>query len=151
MKPFVVLGCGKTKKAIAPGATCPAIELYSGQLFAIRRKYAEAVCGGVDVIVSARYGVLRPDQEIETYELNLNDCDKETRAKWAATVAKQLVPLVPVGSTVVLLCSGPYAKFSTEHEMRGRVFLDPLPGPLRFAKAMQFLNNEIKRHNGKGG
>jgi hypothetical protein len=41
-------------------------------------------------ILSAKYGLLLPDDEIEPYELTLKNMTKQERKKWAEKVADQL-------------------------------------------------------------
>lgn len=124
-KYFVVIGCGKSKKELAEGEKAPAIEMYTGGLFTARRKYAEAVYGKVDVIVSALHGCLLPEQEISKHELDLRSLDKRSRDAWSIKVAGYVAQLAPRDAAIVLLCSGPYAEFTKEHEMRGRTIFDP--------------------------
>jgi cytoplasmic iron level regulating protein YaaA (DUF328/UPF0246 family) len=46
--------------------------------------------GGPIAILSAKYGLLPPDQEIEPYELSLRDLGDADRQAWGARVLQQL-------------------------------------------------------------
>lgn len=79
---IALVGCGKSK-ASEPR---PACELYTGSLF--RAAYAHAVATSDRVfIVSAKHGLLRPDEVVEPYEHKLRF--RESFA-WARVVVDQL-------------------------------------------------------------
>jgi hypothetical protein len=63
-----LVGCVKAKRA----SPAPAAALSTSPLFAGRRHYAEATCDRW-FILSARHGLLGPDQVIEPYDESLVD------------------------------------------------------------------------------
>jgi len=61
-KTLVILGCSKEKLH----HKAKAIEMYQGTLFKLGCKYAESIKADI-VILSAKYGILYPDQVIKPY------------------------------------------------------------------------------------
>ena len=64
-------------------------DLYVSPWFQLARQYAEST-GSPWFILSARYGLLAPDQMIEPYEQTLNTMPIEERRAWADRVRDQL-------------------------------------------------------------
>lgn len=79
---IAVVGCGKTK-LLKPAR---AKNIYTGPLFRAARAYAEE-CDEWR-IVSARYGLLKPDQRIEPYDDRLKPKDAP---QWGVQVANDLI------------------------------------------------------------
>lgn len=117
--PFVVIGCGKAKRALALGETCRAIDLYTGPLFAARLAHARAL-GGPHAILSAAYTLLTPDAEVSGYEADLRRRSKRERADWARNVAHAIKMLTKPGQRVIVLASGPYSAFADHLVAGGR-------------------------------
>lgn len=86
---LVLLGCVKTKKTGRHRAK----DLYDSTLFIGRRAHAEAT-GRPWYILSAKYGLVGPDQEIDGYELALTDLSTQQRRSWSAEVLTHLQRLV---------------------------------------------------------
>lgn len=98
-----LVSCVKSKQTSA-AAAC---DLYTSQLFRALRGYAEA---NADVwyILSAEYGLLRPDQVIVPYERTLNAMRKRDRLAWAERVQRQLLQVLPSEAEVILLAGVRY-------------------------------------------
>ena len=81
-----LISCTKVKK----NYPCRAREMYAASdLF--RKAYAYAIKHYDDVaILSAKYGLLSPDEEIIPYELTLNKMTKAYQNAWAERVFTQL-------------------------------------------------------------
>lgn len=94
LRRLVCIGCSKTKRDVAPnpkrGNRVTPVEFYGGQLFPLRVQYAESR-GLPWVVLSAKYGVWRPDVEQKTYDLRLDDLHPADFAAWHASVAYSLV------------------------------------------------------------
>ena len=82
---ILLVGCVKTKR---PGRHT-AMNLYNSSLFEGRRAYAERT-GRPWFILSAHYGFLRPNQEIDSYDLGMGDLSSRQRAEWAERVLSDL-------------------------------------------------------------
>lgn len=95
------------KKLVRPAA---AKDLYVSTWFVKARKYVES-SGGDWFILSAKYGLVHPDQVIEPYELTLNRMAKPDRREWAAGVIDQLLPHLKPGLSVTILAGSRYREF----------------------------------------
>ncbi|WP_420462687.1 DUF6884 domain-containing protein [Candidatus Palauibacter sp.] len=87
---LVLVGCVKTKHE----ATSAAKDLYSSPLWRCRRAYAESL-GCPWYILSAKHGLLDPDERIGYYNLALNDLRAEPRRAWSTRVLDELKSRVP--------------------------------------------------------
>lgn len=85
-----LVGCVKTKR----GARTPARDLYVSPLFRGRRRYVEATCGRWFVL-SARHGLVRPDEVLTPYDETLTDRSTARRRAWATSVLESLDETVP--------------------------------------------------------
>ena len=86
MSRILLIGCGK-EKAISPQA---AEDLYTGGLFRARRAYAEAT-GLPWRVLSARYGVVRPDVVLHPYNLTIGDLNWIDRGAWGLGVVAAIL------------------------------------------------------------
>jgi len=80
-----LVGCGKAKAPTARRARL----LYTGSLFRAAARYAEQRCDAW-VILSAKRGLLGPDDVTEPYELRLSELAPPEQAAWAALVVREL-------------------------------------------------------------
>ncbi len=126
------------------GAAAPARDLYVSQLFRGLRRYAETHAD-IRYILSAEYGVLRPDQVVDPYERTLNTMPKRDRLAWAEKVEQQLLGLLPAGAEVILLAGQRYRE-DIEPFLRksGYSVSVPLQG-LQIGKQLQRLKQVSKR------
>ena len=87
-KSLVIASCGKAKiwNRHFSSDTVPAREAYTGSLFRLCRRYAEAVAGERWLIFSAKYGFLLPGQLIQDYNVTITDPSsitvEELRSQW---------------------------------------------------------------------
>jgi hypothetical protein len=82
---ILLLGCGKSKL----DHPAPAAELYVGPVFRARRAYAEAT-GERWYVLSAKYGLLDPEEMIAPYDVCLARQPVSYRRAWAEQVTEQL-------------------------------------------------------------
>jgi hypothetical protein len=99
----VLVSCVKTKGK----ADAPARDLYTSPLFRGMRRYAERNTNAW-YILSAKYGLLRPDEVVSYYEQTLKDLRKADRLAWAERVQQALLKLLPPGAEVVILAGNRY-------------------------------------------
>ena len=85
MKRIILVGCGKTKRAIPTSAK----RLYCGPLFSARRRYAEE-SGHRWFVLSAKYGVIPPDDVVSPYDVTISDLSPIDRAAWTTGAATML-------------------------------------------------------------
>jgi hypothetical protein len=62
-------------------------------------------------ILSAEYGLLRPDAEVEPYERTLNNMAVKDRRDWAHRVLEQLEPRLAGVQRIVFLAGMRYREF----------------------------------------
>jgi hypothetical protein len=81
----VLIGCVRTKRT----AAAPASELFASPLFEGRRRYA--IASGLPwYILSAKFGLLAPDDVIGPYDVYLADQSPGYKKAWGEFVAAQL-------------------------------------------------------------
>lgn len=115
---LVLVGCVK-KKLDHPA---PARLLYVSDLFAKQRAYAER--SGVPwFVLSAKHGLVAPDQVLAPYDLRLSDTSADYRRAWGARVVSQLLD-----------AAGPLAGKVLEIHA-GAAYADAISGLLRAAGA----------------
>ena len=86
MKSLGLISCTKSKQ----NYPCKASDMYSASdLFRKAYSYATKNYDFV-AILSAKYGLLLPDDKIEPYDLTLNDISSRERKEWAETVFNQM-------------------------------------------------------------
>ena len=92
-----LIACSRTK-ADRP---VPARELYLSPLFGAARAYAERRYGpGQWLILSARYGLVEPDQVLAPYDLSLRQLTARQREAWGDRIAVELTDRFPAGTVL---------------------------------------------------
>lgn len=82
---LALIGCGKTKRE----GTHPARCLYTGPLFRAALAHAERTAERI-YVVSARYGLLDLDREIDSYDETLSGKRMRERDEWGDKVVRDL-------------------------------------------------------------
>jgi len=82
---LILIGCVKSKQ----DHPAPAKDLYTSALFRKERAYAES-SGKPWFILSAKHGLVSPDEVIEPYDVYLKTMPDAYRAWWGRTVVSQL-------------------------------------------------------------
>lgn len=82
-------------------------DLYTGDLFTKSRAYVEANCDAW-LILSAMWGVVRPDGLLAPYELYLAAQPKCARDRWNSLVVEQLETHIDPEDTLVVLAGAVY-------------------------------------------
>lgn len=90
----------------------PAKDLYTSPWFLKARRYVEAQ-GTPWFILSAKRGLLHPDQPTSPYELTLNGIGVVERRAWALQVLEALLPQLDRESTVTFLAGQRYREHLT--------------------------------------
>jgi hypothetical protein len=98
-----LVACAKTKL----DRPAPARELYTSPLFKMSLAYAEQRCASV-FILSAKYGLVTLDQQLEPYDDTVKRMKQRERQLWASRVLAALRPLLGVDTPVLALASGDY-------------------------------------------
>jgi len=95
----------------------PARDLYRSAWFLEARRYVEAQ-GGPWFILSARHGLVAPQQTLAPYNQTLNGPPIATRRAWAALVQAQMDQLMPEADRVVVLAGLMYRELLMNYLMR---------------------------------
>ena len=119
-----LVSCVKTKLA----RPAKAKDLYVSDWFRKARAYVERE-GGAWRILSAKYGLVDPEDVVRPYEKTLITMRKVERSTWAGNVLEALEPCIADADTVVFLAGERYREF-LEPALRSRgVALDvPMRG-----------------------
>ncbi len=129
-----LVSCVKSKRE----SPAPARDLYVSPLFRSFRSYAEELCDDW-FILSAKYGLLRPDEIVAPYDKTLNRMRKPERLEWASRVSGELLKVLPHQAHLVVLASVRYRE-NLLHSLRraGHTVEVPLEG-LPLGKQLQTL------------
>lgn len=135
-RPTVVLvACAAAKRAHA----APAKDLYVSALFQKSRAYAELNADHW-YILSAKHGLVRPDEVIKPYNLTLNQMGIVDRRRWADRVNGQLDTVIPTGSTLIFLAGARYREgLEPVQRHRGVTVTVPMEG-MRIGEQLQWLS-----------
>jgi cytoplasmic iron level regulating protein YaaA (DUF328/UPF0246 family) len=80
----------------------PARDLYISDWFKKASSYADSISDQW-FILSAKYGLLDPDDVVEPYDETLNKMPVNQRRAWSKKVIEDLIPKLNVGDQVVVL------------------------------------------------
>lgn len=132
MKKIVLISCVSKKKPHKAKAE----ELYLGPLFAGNLRYARSLSPDAIFILSAKYGLLELDTEIEPYDVTLKDMSSAQVRAWANDVVEQLGKLTDLQSDHFIFLAGDrYRKHIIPHLASYEV---PLQG-MAIGKQLQYL------------
>lgn len=118
----------------------PARDLYQSAWFRKARQYAETH-GARWYILSAKHGLLAPDEAIEPYNATLNDMSAAERAKWGEGVLAQIELQIQPGHLVVLAGEN-YRRPLVEELVRAGYYVDvPMQG-LGIGQQLAWLDSQ---------
>lgn len=126
------------------GRPAPAASLYSSPLFKKSREWAERFCDEWRIL-SAKHGLVRPEDVLSPYDLALADMTREEREAWRGRVGEALGREFRGGATFVWLAGGLYMgalRFvprpgDYEHE-------EPMRG-MQIGERLRWLNLELTK------
>jgi cytoplasmic iron level regulating protein YaaA (DUF328/UPF0246 family) len=134
-KKIVLVSCVSKKSTIA----CPARSLYTSDWFIKAARYADQTSQEW-YILSAKYGLVHPDQVLEPYNTTLKTMDKRARQAWAEWVFASLQPRLSPGDTVIFLAGQAYREFLADRISRlGCKIEIPMEG-LRIGEQLHWLS-----------
>lgn len=120
----------------------PAKTLYSKSRYFRRQKAYAELYADKWYIQSAKYGLVEPDEEIESYDTHAKDIAQPDQ--WAREIAIELKQRVTPPATVEVLGGKHYANpLTPELEARGFDVVEPLRG-LRIGERMAQLKYRIE-------
>lgn len=131
-KGIVLISCVSQK---LPHRT-KARDLYISTLFKLNLNYAEKLKPDEIFILSAKYGLLSLEQEIEPYEQTLNNMRSSEIKVWANRVLEQIKEVCSIDETEFTFLAGDkYRKHLLPHIKNSKI---PLEG-LRIGQQLQKL------------
>jgi hypothetical protein len=91
---IALVGCGSAKIDLEDDETVPAKDLYDSNYFALKRELAEECCDKWRIL-SAKHGLLSPDEEIGTYDASLKPSSESyigdyQAGKWAVNTSNEI-------------------------------------------------------------
>jgi hypothetical protein len=111
-------------------------DLYISTLFKLNLKYAHKLDPDCVYILSAKYGLLNLEQEIEPYEQTLNNMRTTEVKQWASRVLEQIKKVTSIEDTEFIFLAGEkYRKYLMPHFNNAQI---PLEG-LRIGEQLQKL------------
>jgi cytoplasmic iron level regulating protein YaaA (DUF328/UPF0246 family) len=134
--PIVLVSCVKSKR----DHRCRAGDMYTSALFQKMMVYAQSLKPKQVYILSAKYGLLSPDEMIEPYELTLKTMKTAERRAWAQGVLSALRRNCDLDADrFVFLAGDPYRQNLVPHIKHYSV---PMEG-LAFGKQLQWLERQV--------
>ncbi|MDP2672743.1 MAG: hypothetical protein Q8O84_02940, partial [Nanoarchaeota archaeon] len=116
-------------------------DLYVSPLFKKNLQYAKSLNPDKILILSAKYGLLKLNEEIEPYNKTLNKMPSLEIKEWAESVLKQLQKVSDLDKDeFVFLAGNNYRKFLLPHIKNYKI---PLLG-LSIGKQLKWLTERIK-------
>ncbi len=106
MKTVCLVAC-TSKKALKPTT---AADLYRSPLFDGARWFAENRCDSW-YILSAKYGLLDPNEEVLPYDESLNGMAEPEKIQWTERVHERLIARIKEDTRVVFLAGDQYRKY----------------------------------------
>jgi hypothetical protein len=95
-------------------------------------------------ILSAKHGLLRPDEVVAPYEETLNTMSADRRRAWASAVCRQLMEVTSPGDTLVFLAGSRYREgLIPELLHRGCKVEVPMEG-LTIGRQLQWLDDQAR-------
>jgi cytoplasmic iron level regulating protein YaaA (DUF328/UPF0246 family) len=106
MKSLYLVSCVSKKSCDRSRAK----DLYQSEWFKKARKFVER-SGAPWYILSAKYGLLHPDELVAPYEQTLNKMPINERKLWATGVLDKLLPMLTTQQSVIVLAGVRYREF----------------------------------------
>ena len=133
---IVCISCVKSKRT----STCAAKDMYTSPLFRGMLLYAQQLRPQKIFILSAEYGLLKPDDVIDPYEKTLKNMKTSERSAWAGNVLSKLCQEADLQEDkFIFLAGAPYRESLIRHIRHYEV---PMEG-LSFGRQLQWLTERV--------
>ena len=137
MTKIVLISCVSKKL----GNKAKAGELYVSPLFKKNLKYAKSLNADKIFILSAKYGLLGLDEEIEPYDITLNNMNSKEIKEWANKVLVQMQKVFDLNNDEFIFLAGDrYRRFLITNIKNYQI---PMLG-LGIGKQLKWLTDKIK-------
>jgi hypothetical protein len=120
----------------------PAKELYQSDWFTKARVYAERV-GSRWYILSAKHGLVHPDDVIAPYEQTLNAMGVSERRTWAHLIQSQMDRQMPDAMRIEVLAGKRYREFLMDYLNRRAGTVDVPMAGLRIGEQLRWLGSHV--------
>ena len=108
MNTIVLIGCVKKKRGFRTSAK----DLYISPYFKKNLAFAKSLRPDLIFILSANYGLVALDQEIDTYDLTLKNFKKEELIKWSSDTLQQIQQVTDLDNDrFIFLAGDKYRKY----------------------------------------
>lgn len=135
MKKICLIACASQKQAVAASAQ----ELYQSALFRKSIDWMQRQNFDSWFILSAKHGLVKPEQILEPYNLTLNTMKAAARQQWAKSVLYELMIVLPEPASITFLAGSKYREYlSKPLRESGYEVLIPMQG-LGIGKQLQWL------------
>lgn len=139
MKKVVLISCVKEKLRTAAKAK----DLYISDLFKKSYRYAQILKPDDIFILSAKYGLLDPEQIIGPYNETLNTKSSAEIKEWSKKVIAALEEKINLGkSEIIILAGSRYYKYLLPYIRNYKLPLGTLP----FGSRLSFLKKQIEEY-----
>ncbi len=139
MKKIVLISCVKEKLKIPAKAK----DLYISDLFKKSYRYAQLLKPDNIFILSAKYGLLEPEQIIEPYNETLKDKSSTEIKEWSRRVISELDEKIDIDkSEIIILAGSKYYKYLLPYIKNYKLPLGTLP----FGSRLSFLKKQIEEY-----
>lgn len=136
MKKICLIACASQKQVIA----APAQELYQSELFRKSVGWMHRQHFDGWFILSAKHGLVKPDQILEPYNLTLNAMKADARRQWAQAVLTELSTVLPDHASITFLAGSKYREYLSDAlREKGYEVMIPMQG-LKIGKQLQWLD-----------
>jgi len=133
---IVCISCVKSKRT----SECAAKDMYTSALFRLMFRYAQKLGPQKIFILSAKYGLLKPDDVIAPYEKTLKTMNTAERLAWAEAVLSRLREEANLQEDKFIFLAGkPYRENLVRHIKNREV---PMEG-LSFGCQLQWLKAQM--------
>ena len=136
-KQIVLISCVSEKLK----SKSKAKNLYQSTLFKKSLKYAESLNSDYIFILSAKYGLVGLEEEIEPYDKTLNKMPVNEKKEWAKNVLVQLEEVVDLKNDDFIFLAGMnYRKYLVPEIKNYKIPMEGLP----IGKQLQWLKRSTK-------
>jgi len=136
MKKIVLISCVSQKLSHKSKAK----DMYISSLFKYNLKYAKSLNPDKIYILSAKYGLLDLNKEIEPYNLTLNTMKSGEIKDWAIKVLNQLNKVTDLQNDEFIFLAGEkYRKYLIPHISKYKI---PLEG-LKIGEQLKYLKEKV--------
>lgn len=136
MSTIVLISCVSKKLSHRAKAR----DLYLSPLFRLNLQYAQKIAPSKIFILSAKFGLVNLDDEIEPYNVTLNNMSAKDRKAWAQKVFAQMKECCDLNRDHFIILAGQkYRQYLLTHLKSYEI---PMEG-LRIGEQLQYLKRQV--------